>query len=106
MRSPKRQSRYYKRKIFKNFQIFSTGRLLRIMQLRSGNIVEEMSNKKSEREIRAALRRQKKDRKNGLVEYDDFSSLNNQLNTLGLNLKQITGIELQEHVKPFFLHKW
>jgi len=61
------------------------------MQLRSGNIVEEMSNKKSEREIRAALRRQKKDRKNGLVEYDDFSSLNNQLNTLGLNLKQITG---------------
>ena len=68
------------------------------MQLRSRNIVEDMSNKKSEREIRAALRRQKKDRKNGLVEYDDFSSLNNQLNTLGLNLKQITGIELQEHV--------
>jgi len=48
------------------------------------------SKKKSEREIRAAHRRQKKERQNG-TEFDDFVSLNNQLGVLGLSLKQVTG---------------
>lgn len=48
------------------------------------------SKKKSEREIRAAHRRHKKERQNG-NDFDDFSTLNNQLGILGLSLKQVTG---------------
>jgi len=51
---------------------------------------ENMSKKKAEREKRAALRRNRKDRQQ-FDEYDDFLSLNNQLGVLGLSLKQITG---------------
>ena len=56
-----------------------------------------MSKKRVEREIRAAHRRHKKERaamgaqgcQSG--DWDDFSSLNTQLGTLGLTLKQIPG---------------
>lgn len=50
-----------------------------------------MSKKRVEREIRAAHRRNKKERQAGGGEFDDFLSLNNQLGTLGLSLKQIPG---------------
>ena len=54
-----------------------------------------MSKKRVEREMRAAHRRAKKERaamsnmSNG--EFDDFASLNTQLGTLGLTLKQVPG---------------
>jgi len=49
------------------------------------------SKKKGEREIRAAHRRHKKDSRHNGNDFDDFSSLNNQLGILGLSLKQVTG---------------
>ena len=50
-----------------------------------------MSKKRVEREIRAAHRRNKKEKQQMANDFDDFSSLNNQLGTLGLTLKQIPG---------------
>ena len=50
-----------------------------------------MSKKRVEREIRAAHRRNKKEKQHMADDFDDFSSLNNQLGILGLTLKQITG---------------
>jgi len=50
-----------------------------------------MAKKKVEREVRAAHRRNKKDKQHLGNDFDDFLSLNNQLGTLGLSLKQIPG---------------
>ena len=50
-----------------------------------------MSKKKVEREVRAAHRRNKKDKQHLGNDFDDFLSLNNQLGTMGLSLKQIPG---------------
>jgi len=51
-----------------------------------------MSKKRVEREIRAAHRRNKKERQAAMEGgFDDFLSLNKQLGTLGLSLKQIPG---------------
>lgn len=50
-----------------------------------------MSKKRVEREIRAAHRRNKKEKAQMENDFDDFSSLNTQLGTLGLTLKQIPG---------------
>ena len=51
----------------------------------------KMSKKRVEREIRAAHRRNKKEKQHMANDFDDFSSLNTQLGTLGLTLKQIPG---------------
>ena len=50
-----------------------------------------MSKKRVEREIRAAHRRNKREKEHMANDFDDFSSLNTQLGTLGLTLKQIPG---------------
>lgn len=51
-----------------------------------------MSKKKSEREVRAAHRRNRKEKQSAAdSEFDDFVSLNIQLRTLGLSLKQVPG---------------
>jgi len=50
-----------------------------------------MSKKKVEREVRAAHRRNKKEKQHLGNDFDDFVSLNNQLGTMGLCLKQIPG---------------
>ena len=50
-----------------------------------------MSKKRVEREIRAAHRRNKREKEQMANDFDDFSSLNTQLGTLGLTLKQIPG---------------
>ena len=53
--------------------------------------VSKMSKKKVEREVRAAHRRNKKDKQHLGNDFDDFLGLNNQLGTMGLSLKQIPG---------------
>jgi len=55
------------------------------------NSVNRMSKKKVEREVRAAHRRNKKDKQHLGNDFDDFLSLNTQLATMGLSLKQIPG---------------
>jgi len=57
----------------------------------SDYVSASMSRKKVEREVRAAHRRNKRDKQHMGEEYDDFLSLSNQLGTLGLTLKKITG---------------
>jgi len=52
---------------------------------------ENVKKKRVEREIRAAHRRTKKEKQHMANDFDDFCSLNTQLGTLGLTLKQIPG---------------
>ena len=60
----------------------------------AGRRAVDMLKKKADRELKAAQRRQRRERRAEIVvndQFDDFASLNAQLQEMGLTLKQVTG---------------